>query len=108
MTGLPRRNPRRPAFLTPAGIKRIILGQQGEGGVLTQGAHHDSPKPLRLAAAPSSALLARVHADRGALDVHARQVIAAAALLADDATEVVALVFGELTEDAAALGIDRL
>lgn len=108
MSSLPRRNPRRPAFLTPSGIKRIILGQQGEGGVLAAAAHHDGPKPVRLAVEPASSILAAVHADRGALDGHARQVIAAAALLADAATEVVALVFGEMTEEAAPLGIDRL
>lgn len=107
MTGLPRRNPRRPAFLTPAGLKRIILGQQGEGGLLEAATHHDAPKPTRLATGPAAAILAVVHADRGGLDGHARQVIAAAALLAGAGTAVVALVFGELTEELKPLGIDR-
>jgi electron transfer flavoprotein alpha subunit len=49
-----------------------------------------------------------VHTDRGALDVHARQVVAAAALLADAATMVVAVVFGELEEDLAPLGADKV
>jgi electron transfer flavoprotein alpha subunit len=105
---IPRRNPRRPATLTAAGIKRIVLGQQGEGGVFGLAAHEDAPKPLRLSVEPSATILAVTHADRGALDGHAQQVIAAAALLADSATAVVALVFGDLTEDLAPLGADRV
>ena len=106
---VPRRNPRRPAILTAAGIKRITLGQQGEGGVIGLAAHAEAaPKPPRLTAEPSSAILAVIHADRGALDGHARQVVAAAALLADPSEAVVALVFGELTEDLAPAGADRV
>jgi electron transfer flavoprotein alpha subunit len=53
-------------------------------------------------------LLVAAHADRGALDDHARQTLAGAALIADTLTEVVLLVFGEFTGDAAALGADKL
>ncbi len=106
---IPRRNPRRPAVLTAAGIKRITLGQQGEGSVIGLAAHSETaPKPIRLTAEPSSAILAVIHTDRGALDGHARQVVAAAALLAEPSDAVVALVFGELTDDLAALGADRV
>jgi electron transfer flavoprotein alpha subunit len=48
------------------------------------------------------------HTERGALDDHARQAIAAAAVLADAQTEVALLAFGELKDDAAALGVDKL
>jgi electron transfer flavoprotein alpha subunit len=105
---IPRRNPRRPATLTAAGIKRIILGQQGEGSVIGSLHHAEAPKPVRLAVEPNSTILAVLHSDRGALDGHAQQVIAAAALLADEATAVVAVIFGELTEDVAVWGADRV
>lgn len=107
---IPRRNPRRPAILTAAGIRRIVLGQQGDGGVIGPlSAHHaETPKPVRLAVEPTSAILAVVHSDRGALDGHAQQIIAAAALLADSTTAVVTLIFGELTENLAVWGADRV
>ena len=106
---IPRRNPRRPATLTAAGIKRIILGQQGEGSVIDlAAAHGNAPKPLRLTVEPTSTLLAVAHSDRGALDGHARLVLAAAALLADSSSAVVVVVFGDLTDDAAPLGADRV
>ena len=106
---IPRKNPRRPAVLTAAGIKRITLGQQGEGSVIGVAMHPEAaPKPGRLTSEPSGAILAVVHADRGALDGHARQVVAAAALLAEPSESVVALVFGELTEDLALAGADRV
>ena len=64
--------------------------------------------PRRTTAAPQRTLLVAAHTDRGALDDHARQTLAAAALIADAQTEVVLLVFGEFNDDAAALGADRL
>jgi electron transfer flavoprotein alpha subunit len=57
---------------------------------------------------PQRVILVAAHADRGALDDHARQTLAGAALIADSATEVVLLVFGEFSGDAAALGADKL
>jgi electron transfer flavoprotein alpha subunit len=111
-----RINPRRPFTLNADGLKRIVLGQIGgndDGGmvVLAHSQAHQLSKPLRLAAdaVTTRCLLAVAHSDRGALDEHARQAVAAAALLADGATEVVLLVFGELHGDdgAAPLGADR-
>src|SRR5690606_35059035 len=48
------------------------------------------------------------HSDRGALDAHAHEAIAAAALLADAATAVAVLVLGELSADLGAAGADRV
>lgn len=111
--GIRRIDPRRPFRLNADGLKRIVLGQAGAADFDLQAlpfasAQH-SIKPQRLAAdAPlTKCLLAVAHSDRGSLDEHARQAVAAAALLADGATEVVLLVFGELSDDAAALGADR-
>jgi len=73
-----------------------------------RGAHAPAPKPQRIYEAGARTLLAVAHSDRGALDEHARQALAAAAILADARTEVVLLVFGELTDDAAALGADKV
>ncbi|WP_414648974.1 electron transfer flavoprotein subunit alpha/FixB family protein [Collimonas sp.] len=109
-----RVNPRRPFTLNADGLKRIVLGQTGGDaeGSMAAAVHtqvHQLSKPLRLAAdtVTTRCLLAVAHSDRGALDEHARQAVAAAALLADGATEVVLLVFGELHDDAATLGADR-
>jgi len=112
-SGIKRINPRRPFTVTAEGLKRIVLGEIGVGGSadllsLAGGHAHQQAKPMRTTQAATKSLLAVTHSDRGALDEHARQVIAAAALLADAATEVVLLVFGELNDDSAALGADRV
>ena len=111
--GIRRIDPRRPFTLNAEGLKRIVLGQAGSAGLeqhaLSLAQAHHSIKPQRLAvnARLTKCLLAVAHSDRGGLDEHTRQAVAAAALLADGATEVVLLVFGELNDDAAALGADR-
>jgi electron transfer flavoprotein alpha subunit len=111
--GIRRIDPRRPFTLNADGLKRIVLGQAGNADLeLHMSPHaqiHRAIKPQRLAvdARLTKCLLAVAHSDRGSLDEHARQAVAAAALLADGATEVVLLVFGELNDDAAALGADR-
>lgn len=112
-SGIKRINPRRPFTVTADGLKRIVLGEIGAGGAsdvlsLAGGHTHSQAKPLRSTQVPTKSMLAVTHSDRGALDEHARQVIAAAALLADAATEVVLLVFGELSDDSAVLGADRV
>lgn len=111
--GIRRIDPRRPFTLNADGLKRIVLGQAGAADLDLQGfpfapAQH-SIKLQRLAedAQLTRCLLAVAHSDRGSLDEHARQAVAVAALLADGATEVVLLVFGELNDDAAVLGADR-
>jgi electron transfer flavoprotein alpha subunit len=112
--GIRRIDPRRPFTVNAGGLKRIVLGEAGAGDdgrrqLLIQSQSHQTAKPVRLAAdvAPVKCLLAVAHSDRGTLDEHARQAVAAAALLADDVTEVVLLVFGDLNDDIAALGADR-
>ncbi|WP_211474156.1 electron transfer flavoprotein subunit alpha/FixB family protein [Collimonas humicola] len=111
--GIRRIDPRRPFTLNAEGLKRIVLGQTGAAGLDLQALPPASAQqpimPQRLAAdaQPEKCLLAVAHSDRGSLDEHARQAVAAAALLADGVTEVVLLVFGELNDDAAALGADR-
>ncbi|KAA1008161.1 electron transfer flavoprotein subunit alpha/FixB family protein [Paraburkholderia panacisoli] len=112
MNTLKRIDPRRPFTVTAEGLRRITLGATGVAGAqpvnLPGAAHHEPPKPRRTTAAPQRALLVAAHADRGALDEHARQTLAGAALIADASTEVVLLVFGEFSGDAAALGADKL
>ncbi|CAB3789498.1 Protein FixB [Paraburkholderia ultramafica] len=113
MNTLKRIDPRRPFTMTAQGLKRITLGVTGVAGVMefnAPGAAHrgEPPKPRRTTGVPQHVLLVAVHADRGALDDHARQTLAAAALVADATTEVVLLVFGEFSGDAAALGADKL
>ncbi|MEO6920469.1 MAG: electron transfer flavoprotein subunit alpha/FixB family protein [Collimonas sp.] len=111
--GIRRIDPRRPLTVNADGLKRIVLGQVGGGNIdflsLDHKPAHLPVKPVRLAADAiiTHCLLAVAHSDRDSLDEHARQAVAAAALLADGATEVVLLVFGELADDAAALGADR-
>ncbi|MCP3710334.1 electron transfer flavoprotein subunit alpha/FixB family protein [Paraburkholderia sp. CNPSo 3274] len=113
MNILKRIDPRRPFVVTAAGLKRITLGEAGsadasDGQWLTQHAHEGAAKPRRVVSHPDHVLLVVAHAERGALDDHACQAIAAAALLADAQTEVALLVFGELKDDAGALGVDKL
>ncbi|MCC8396914.1 electron transfer flavoprotein subunit alpha/FixB family protein [Paraburkholderia sp. MMS20-SJTR3] len=122
MNTLKRIDPRRPFTVTAQGLRRITLGSAGGGGVGAAAGEANSAafgmphaagqreqtKPRRTTASPQHALLVAAHADRGALDEHARQTLAAAALIADAHTEVVLLVFGEFSGDAAALGADKL
>jgi len=53
-------------------------------------------------------VLVVAHAERGTLDEHARQVVAAAAILAAPDTEVILATLGACADDASALGADRL
>ncbi|WCM22106.1 electron transfer flavoprotein subunit alpha/FixB family protein [Paraburkholderia bryophila] len=114
MNTLKRIDPRRPFTITAEGLKRITLGMTaGAVGLLepvaaSAAAHREQVKARRTTAAPQRVVLVAAHADRGALDDHARQTLAGAALIADTLTEVVLLVFGEFTGDAAALGADKL
>lgn len=65
-----------------------------------------SAKPLRTTVAPQDYILAIAFSERGVLDEHPRQVVAAAALLASPQTAVVVAVLGELNEDLAHCGAD--
>ncbi|WP_213306701.1 electron transfer flavoprotein subunit alpha/FixB family protein [Paraburkholderia sacchari] len=113
MNAIKRIDPRRPFIITAAGLRRITLGESGSADASAahwSGHAHGAAgaKPLRQVSDPNQIMLVVAHAERGALDDHTCQTIAAAALLADARTEVALLVFGELKDDAAALGVDKL
>jgi electron transfer flavoprotein alpha subunit len=111
MSPLKRIDPRRPVRITPAGLRRIVLGETGSGisgNLALSAGHRKQPKPLRLKVTPARWLMAIAHSDRGRLDEHARQAIAAAAILAGPDTGVIAVVIGELNEDLAPVGADRV
>ena len=111
MSEIRRINPRRPWQRTANGMKRIVLGAQGEGGSARFAgldAHTALRKPLRSTQPSIDSLWVIVHSERGFLDHHAKQVIAAAAILANAQTAVHLLVFGACNEDIAALGVDVL
>jgi electron transfer flavoprotein alpha subunit len=109
-----RIDPRRPYTMTAEGLKRITLGATGLALATEFGAprgtpaHREQLKPRRTTAAAQRVMLVAAHAERGELDDHGRQTLAAAAFIADATTEVVLLVFGEFTADAAAAGVDKL
>jgi electron transfer flavoprotein alpha subunit len=106
-----RIDPRRPYRLTPAGVRRIVIGEAGHGELLDGTLHTRRTaqrKPVRLRQAAESWHMAVVHSERGGLDGAARQAIAAAAILAGPATGVVAVVLGELSEGLALAGADRV
>jgi electron transfer flavoprotein alpha subunit len=106
---IPRINPRRPAIITPHGLRRIVLGSnQGERLASAHASPHNAPKPVRSTGPFNQVTLVVSHAERGALTDGARQAIAAAAILASPQVEVVAAVLGACKDDAAALGVDRL
>jgi electron transfer flavoprotein alpha subunit len=111
MDTIKRIDPRRPFSITAEGLKRITLGfvgVAGDGNATAPGGHREQAKPRRTTATAQRSLLVAAHSDRGSLDDHARQTLAAAALLADSTTQVVLLVLGELKDDATALGADKV
>ncbi|MGI4861212.1 MAG: electron transfer flavoprotein subunit alpha/FixB family protein [Janthinobacterium lividum] len=110
-----RVDPRRPVSVRENGVIRITVGGDGAGASdvspaapLRHVAHGGQPKSQRTVQTAQRAFLVAAHAERGVLDDHARQALAAAALLADAATEVVLLVFGEFHDDAGVLGADKV
>lgn len=107
-----RVDPRRPALITAQGLRRIVLGgTEGERDLRLAAASHATARKPRLAQAAAACLLVVTHPDSGGIDEHARETIAAAALLAR-ADEAVVVIMpcddASLQLDAAALGIDRL
>ncbi len=110
-TALPRTDPRRAALITPAGLRRIVLGSHVGERLSARASSAAAPKPLRSAGPFRRALLVAAHAERGAVSDCARQAIAAAAILATADTEVVLAVLGRCQDDTAslaALGVDQL
>jgi electron transfer flavoprotein alpha subunit len=108
-----RVDPRRPALITPQGLRRIVLGgTEGERDLRLTGDAHATVRRERLAQAATGCLLVLAHPDCGSFDEHAREAIAAAALLAKGNEAVVVLAPcadpAALQLDAAALGVDRL
>ncbi|WP_157271249.1 FAD-binding protein [Azohydromonas aeria] len=108
-----RIDPRRPALVTAAGLRRIVLGgTEGERDLRLAGDAHASVRRPRLARAATGCLLVLAHPDCGSFDEHAREAIAAAALLASAEEAVVVLAPcadpESLQLDAVALGVDRL
>lgn len=109
--GIKRIDPRRPWHATPTGIRRIVLGEIGSGAqnaLLSAAGAALETKPQRPRSATTEWHMAVVHADRGRLSDHARQAVAAAAILAQPATGVLVVVFGGLNEDLPPLGADRV
>ncbi len=104
---IPRRvNPRRPYVISPAGRKRIVLGTETGSRELHLSQHAAQKKGLRTTQPAVRHMLVLVHSERGALDEHARQAIAAAVLLADAQTGVAVAVLGGTQEDLGACGAD--
>ncbi len=97
-----RINPRRLLKTSPAGLKRIVLAAPSVVEM------HENNKPIRTPKNPKNSLLAIAHSNKGILDDHGRQTIAAAAILADADTEVIALILGELNENLADTGADKV
>src|SRR5262249_40817077 len=112
-----RIDPRRPYSIARSGLRRITLGEENVAQATIDLAHNTPAfahseaaphKPLRARGQIERVLLVAAHSDRGALDEHARQTLAAAAIVADAGTEVALVVFGELNDDAAAFGADKV
>ena len=97
-----RINPNRPKQITPAGLKRIVLAAP----IFVEA--RENSKPIRTPKNPKNSLLVIVSSNKGVLDDHARQTIAAAAILADADTEIVAIILGELNENIADTGADKV
>jgi electron transfer flavoprotein alpha subunit len=85
-----------------SGVKRLVL--QPKQAIAA--AH--APKPLRTIKKPTAYFLVIAHSEKGALSQHARQAIAAAAILANSKTTVCVLVLGELNENLSDAGADEV
>jgi len=110
MSGVKRIDPRRPYRLSPSGLRRIVLGESAGAG-LQIGAiarPHEKVKPRRTHEPAQHWQMAIAHSSRGRLDDHAREAVAAAAILATPEIGVIAVILGDLHEDIAALGADRI
>lgn len=97
-----RISPNRPQQSSPNGLKRIVLRASDTIEMYAQ------PKPLRTVNNPKASYLVIAHSERGSLSDHALQTIAAAAILADAETNVLALILGALTDDLANFGADQV
>lgn len=103
-----RINPRRAYEIMENGVKRIVLGATSDFVAHEAALQHGTSKPLRTPKQAKTRILVVAHSDRGTLDDHAKQCLAAAAILADANTAVVALVLGELHEDLTNTGADEV
>lgn len=102
MSNTPRIQARRAFKTTEAEVKRIVLSAP---------AAIEAPHPaktLRNTSHAKACFLVIAHTDRGAFDDHARQTIAAAAILAGAEANVVVLTLGELGENIADLGANQV
>lgn len=110
MSSTKRIDPRRPYQIMTTGLRRIVLGDTGSASAAITSATQQPKKnkPLRLRANTERWFMAVVHSDRGRLDEHARQVIAAAAILATRETSVIAVVLGKLHESLQLIGADKV
>ncbi len=100
MSGSLRRDPRRVADAGPSGLRRIVVRKRDAVSEET------ADKPQRTSETPRQWHMAVAHSDRGSLDDHARQAIAAAAILAGPDTGVLAVVLGELNGSLIEAGAD--
>ena len=110
MSTVKRIDPRRPYRLSPSGLRRIVLGENAENGqpIGAFARTNEKSRPLRTQEPAKRWHMAIAHSNRGRLDDHAREAIAAAAILASPDTGVVAVILGEVHEDMAALGADKV
>lgn len=110
MSPTKRIDPRRPYHLGPTGLRRIVLGDAGAApaGDVASAQTKIQAKPLRTTVAPQRWIMAVAHSERGRLEPHAREALAAAAILAGPETGVVAVVLGELGEGLAEAGADQV
>jgi electron transfer flavoprotein alpha subunit len=117
VSSTPRRDPRRPYVITSEGVRRIILSASGETSAAAATPAASAPamgthatqaalKHVRTSDPAQNYLLVIAHSERGVLDDHPRQAIAAAALLANARTAVIVAVLGDLNEDLAPYGAD--
>jgi electron transfer flavoprotein alpha subunit len=109
MSDAKRINPRRPYRMSPTGLRRIVLGETASADTQVGATAHETQqaKPLRTREPATHWYMAIAHSYRGRLDDHAREAIAAAAILATPDTGVVAVILGELHEDLGELGADK-
>ncbi len=105
-----RINPRRPYIVGTNGLKRIVLGASTERHAQAAPIPRSVPaKPLRTTQPATQHFLVILQCERGRLDEHAKEVIASAALFANERTAVVVAVIGDIDVNLlAGAGADKV
>jgi electron transfer flavoprotein alpha subunit len=99
----PRFNPRRIVGTGPSGLPRVEISKPVANLEMSA-----VQKPIRASGPFKRWHMVIAYSDRGCIDNHTRQAVAAAAILASADTGIIAVVLGNLSDDLAIAGADQI